>query len=90
MIVAKLNGGCLGGCGKVHPPYKCPNLTGDVEHQKKTLLVLAASNVIFLFEPLPPLMTTTMMLTSSICMNPTTKILIRIRIFHRADYLYAL
>ena len=36
MIVAKLNRKCLGGCGKVHPPYECPNLTGDPEHQKKT------------------------------------------------------
>jgi len=36
LIVAKLNGDCLGGCNKVHPPYECPNLVGDVEHQKKT------------------------------------------------------
>jgi len=42
MIVAKLNGECLGGCGKVHPPYECPNLTGDVEHQKKTFASLSS------------------------------------------------
>jgi len=40
VIVVKLNGECLGGCGKVHPPYECPNLTGDVEHQKKTFASL--------------------------------------------------
>ena len=42
VIVAKLNGDCLGGCGKVHPPYECPNLTGDVEHQKKTFASLSS------------------------------------------------
>ena len=42
MIVAKLKGECLGGCGKVHPPYKCPNLVGDVEHQKKTFASLSS------------------------------------------------
>jgi len=42
MIVAKLNDECLGGCGKVHPPYECPNLTGDVEHQKKTFASLSS------------------------------------------------
>jgi len=42
MIVAKLNGECLGGCDKFHPPYKCPNLTGDVEHQKKTFASLSS------------------------------------------------
>jgi len=42
VIVAKLNGECLGGCGKVHPPYECPNLTGDVEHQKKTFASLSS------------------------------------------------
>jgi len=42
MIVAKLNGNCLGGCGKVHPPYECPNLTGNVEHQKKTFASLSS------------------------------------------------
>jgi len=42
MIVAKLNGECLGGCGKVHPPYECPNLVGDVEHQKKTFASLSS------------------------------------------------
>jgi len=42
MIVAKLNGECLGGCGKVHPPYECPNLVGDVEHQKKTFVSLSS------------------------------------------------
>jgi len=26
VIVVKLNGECLGGCNKVHPPYECPNL----------------------------------------------------------------
>ena len=41
MIVVKLNGECLGGCGKVHPPYECPSLTGDVEHQKKTFASLS-------------------------------------------------
>jgi len=41
MIVAKLNGECLGGCGKVHPPHECPNLVGDVEHQKKTFASLS-------------------------------------------------
>ena len=43
MIVAKLNGECLGGCGKVHPPYECPYLTGDVEHQKKTFASLSSN-----------------------------------------------
>jgi len=42
MIVVKLNGKCLGGCGKVHPPCECPNLTGDVEHQKKTFASLSS------------------------------------------------
>jgi len=42
MIVAKLNGDCLGGCNKVHPPYECPNLVGNVEHQKKTLASLSS------------------------------------------------
>jgi len=42
MIVAKLNGECLGGCGKVHPPYECPNLVGNVEHQKKTFASLSS------------------------------------------------
>jgi len=42
MIVAKLNGECLGSCGKVHPPYECPNLVGDVEHQKKTFASLSS------------------------------------------------
>jgi len=41
LITAKLNGDCLGGCGKVHLPYKCPNLVGDVEHQKKTFASLS-------------------------------------------------
>jgi len=41
LIVAKLNGDCLGGCNKVHPPYKCSNLVGDVEHQKKTFASLS-------------------------------------------------
>jgi len=41
MTVAKLNGDCLGGCNKVHPPYECPNLVGDVEHQKKTFASLS-------------------------------------------------
>jgi len=41
VIVAKLNGECLGGCNKVHPPYECPNLVGDVEHQKKTFASLS-------------------------------------------------
>jgi len=36
LIVAKLNGDCLGGCNMVHSPYECPNLVGDVEHQTKT------------------------------------------------------
>jgi len=39
--MAKLNGDCLSGCNKAHPPYKCPNLVGDVEHQKKTLASLS-------------------------------------------------
>jgi len=42
MIVAKLNGECLGGCGKVHPPYECPNLVGDVAHQKKAFASLSS------------------------------------------------
>jgi len=42
MIAAKLNGKSLGGCGKVHPPYECPNLVGDVEHQKKTFASLSS------------------------------------------------
>jgi len=41
LIVAKLNGDCLGGCNKVNPPYECPNLVGDVEHQKKTFASLS-------------------------------------------------
>jgi len=41
VIVAKLNGKCLGGCNTVHPPYECPNLVGDVEHQKKTFASLS-------------------------------------------------
>jgi len=41
LIVAKLNGDCLRGCNKVHPPYECPNLVGDVEHQKKTFTSLS-------------------------------------------------
>jgi len=41
LIVAKLNGDCLGGCNKVHPPYECPNLVGDVEHKKKTFASLS-------------------------------------------------
>ena len=41
LIVAKLNGDCLGGCNTVHPPYECPNLVGDVEHQKKTFASLS-------------------------------------------------
>jgi len=44
MIVAKLNGECLGGCGKVHLPYECPNLVGDVEHQKKTFASLSSKH----------------------------------------------
>jgi len=44
MIVAKLNGACLGCCGKVHPPYECPNLVGDVEHQKKTFASLSSKH----------------------------------------------
>jgi len=42
MIAAKLNGKCLGGCGKVHPPYECPNLVGNVDHQKKTVASLSS------------------------------------------------
>jgi len=42
MIVAKLNGKCLGGCGKVHPPCECPNLAGDPAHQKKTFASLSS------------------------------------------------
>ena len=30
-----------GGCGKVHPPCECPNLVGDVQHQKKTFASLS-------------------------------------------------
>jgi len=41
VIVTKLNGECLGGCNKVHLPYECPNLIGDVEHQKKTFASLS-------------------------------------------------
>jgi len=41
LIVAKLNGDCLGGCNTAHPPYECPNLVGDVEHQKKTFASLS-------------------------------------------------
>jgi len=41
LIIAKLNGDCLGGCNTVHPPYECPNLVGDVEHQKKTVASLS-------------------------------------------------
>ena len=41
LIVAKLNGDCLGGCGKVHPPCECPNLVGHVGHQKKTFAGLS-------------------------------------------------
>jgi len=41
LIVAKLNGDCLSGCNKVHPPYECPNLVRDVEHQKKTFASLS-------------------------------------------------
>ena len=40
LIVAKLNGDCLGGCGIVHPPYECPNIVGNVEQQKKTFASL--------------------------------------------------
>jgi len=42
LIIAKLNGDCLGGCNKVHPPYECPNLVGDVEQQKKTYASLSS------------------------------------------------
>jgi len=42
MIVAKLNDKCLGSCGKVHPPYECPNLVGNPEHQKKTFASLSS------------------------------------------------
>jgi len=42
VIVAKLNGDCLGGCSKVHPPYEYPYLTGNVEHQKKTFASLSS------------------------------------------------
>jgi len=41
LIAAKLNGDCLGGCNTVHPPYECPNLVRDVEHQKKTFTSLS-------------------------------------------------
>jgi len=41
LIMVKLNGDCLGGCNKVHPPYECPNLVGNVEHQKKTFASLS-------------------------------------------------
>jgi len=42
LIMAKLNGDCLGGCDKVHPPCECPNLVGDVEQQKKTFASLSS------------------------------------------------
>jgi len=42
LIVAKLNGDCLSGCNKVHPPCEHPNLVGDVEHQKKTFASLSS------------------------------------------------
>jgi len=54
LIVAKLNGDCLGGCNKVHPPYKCPNLVGDVEHQKKTFASLSGRRR---FLPVPAITT---------------------------------
>jgi len=41
LIIAKLNGKCLSGCNKVYPPYECPNLVGDVEHQKKAFASLS-------------------------------------------------
>jgi len=41
LIFAKSNGDCLGGCNTVHPPYECPNLVCDVEHQKKTFASLS-------------------------------------------------
>jgi len=87
MIVAKLNGKCLGGCGKVHPPYECPNLVRDVEHQKKTFASLSSKRQ---FLPGWAIMTALMMATmliSSTWVIRTLKILTRIRIFHRADYL---
>jgi len=34
-IMAKLNGECIAGCGKDDDTYKCPNLKGDREAQKK-------------------------------------------------------
>jgi len=41
-IVAKLNGECLGGCNKDHPPCECPNIVGDVEQQQKTFASLTS------------------------------------------------
>jgi len=42
LIVAKLNGGCLAGCEVDHPPYKCPNVVGDVTQQKKVFASLSS------------------------------------------------
>jgi len=55
MLIVKLNGECLGGCGKVHPPYECPNLTGDVKHQKKTFASLSSKRR---FLPVPAIAAT--------------------------------
>jgi len=92
MIVAKLNGDFLGGCNKVHPPYECPNLVGDVEHQKKTFASLSGRRR---FLPVRAITTTDdddndVNLIDLHDPQPKTKILIRIRIFHRADYMYSL
>jgi len=42
LIVAKLNGECLGGCDVHHPPCECPNVVGDVAQQKKTFASLSS------------------------------------------------
>jgi len=90
-VVAKLNGDCLGGCGVDHPPYECPSLLAMLPNRRKPLPVLAANDVLFLFGPLLlPTTAMTMMSITSISMTPTTKILIRIWIFHRADYVCSL
>jgi len=58
--------------------------------RRRPLLVLAASGVLFLFGPSLLPMTLMVRSISLICTIPKTQILMRIRIFHRADHMCSL
>ena len=88
LIVAKLNGDCLGGCGKVHPPCECPNLVRDVEHQKKTCASLSGRRR---FLPVQAITTADGDDDDVDLVDlHDPKILMRIRIFCRADHVHFL